>query len=56
MSSLLALSRALARAGTGEEVGERLSVAVPEVVDCDRIGVWLWDHLEPIVSIRCRRR
>jgi diguanylate cyclase (GGDEF)-like protein len=46
VSSLLSLSHALAKAGTSEEVAERLSVAVPEVVDCDRIGVWLWDHLE----------
>jgi diguanylate cyclase (GGDEF)-like protein len=46
VSSLLSLSHALAKAGTCEEVAERLSVAVPEVVDCDRVGVWLWDHLE----------
>ncbi len=46
VSSLLSLSHALAKAGTSEEVAERLNVAVPEVVDCDRIAVWLWDHLE----------
>jgi diguanylate cyclase (GGDEF)-like protein len=46
VSSLLSLSHALAEAGTSEEVAERLGVAVPEVVDCDRIGVWLWDQLE----------
>jgi diguanylate cyclase (GGDEF)-like protein len=46
VSSLLSLSHALAQAGTSEEVAERLAVAVPEVVDCDRIGVWLWDERE----------
>jgi diguanylate cyclase (GGDEF)-like protein len=46
VSSLLSLSHALAKAGTSEEVAARLSVAVPEVVDCDKVGVWLWDHLE----------
>ena len=43
---LLSLSHALAQAGTSVEVAERLAVAVPEVVDCDRIGVWLWDEAE----------
>ena len=46
VSSLLSLSRELARAGTSEEVADRLGAAVLEVVDCDRIGVWLWDHVE----------
>jgi diguanylate cyclase (GGDEF)-like protein len=46
VSSLLSLSHAVAQAGTSEEVAERLVAMVPEVVDCDRIGVWLWDHLE----------
>jgi len=46
VSSLLTLSQALAQAGTSLEVAERLAAAVPEVVDCDRIGVWLWDHVE----------
>jgi diguanylate cyclase (GGDEF)-like protein len=50
VSSLLSLSHALAEAGTSEEVAERLSAAVPEVVDCDKIGVWLWDHLEQKLS------
>jgi diguanylate cyclase (GGDEF)-like protein len=44
VSSLLSLSHALAQAGTSEEVAERLAAAVPEVVDCDRLGVWLWDQ------------
>ena len=48
VSSLLSLSHAAppGKAGTSEEVAERLAVAVPEVVDCDRIGVWLWDDRE----------
>jgi diguanylate cyclase (GGDEF)-like protein len=46
VSSLLSLSHAVAQAGTSEEVAERLVAVVPEVVDCDRVGVWLWDHLE----------
>jgi diguanylate cyclase (GGDEF)-like protein len=46
VSSLLSLSHSLAEAGTSTELGERLATAVPEVVDCDRIGVWLWNHLE----------
>jgi diguanylate cyclase (GGDEF)-like protein len=55
VSSLLSLSQALAQAATSEEVAERLTVAVPEVVDCDRVGVWLFDHLEqtlrPLASL-----
>ncbi len=46
VSSLLSLSHALARAATSEEVAERLTLAVPEVVDCDRVTVWLFDYLE----------
>jgi diguanylate cyclase (GGDEF)-like protein len=46
VSSLLALSSAIAQAGTSTEVAERLVAVVPEVVDCDRAGVWLWDYLE----------
>ena len=44
VTSLLSLAHAAAQAGTSEEVGERLTAAVPEVVDCDRIAVWLWDE------------
>jgi diguanylate cyclase (GGDEF)-like protein len=46
VSSLLSLSHALAQAGTSEEVAERLAAAAPGVVDCDRVGVWLWDPAE----------
>jgi diguanylate cyclase (GGDEF)-like protein len=46
VSALLALSHALAKAGTSLEVAERLAAATPEVVDCDRIAVWLWSNHE----------
>jgi diguanylate cyclase (GGDEF)-like protein len=46
VSSLLSLSQAVGQAGTSTEVAERLVAVVPEVVDCDRVGVWLWDCLE----------
>jgi diguanylate cyclase (GGDEF)-like protein len=46
VSGLLALSHAIASAGTSLEVAERLAAAIPEVVDCDRIAVWLWDPRE----------
>jgi diguanylate cyclase (GGDEF)-like protein len=42
-SALLELSRALATAGTSGEVTARLADAIPLVVDCDRVAVYLWD-------------
>jgi diguanylate cyclase (GGDEF)-like protein len=42
-SALLSLARELAAAGTSVEVARRLAGAVPLVVDCDRVGVYLWD-------------
>jgi diguanylate cyclase (GGDEF)-like protein len=33
----------MAAAGTSNEVARRLANAVPLVVDCDRVGVYLWD-------------
>jgi diguanylate cyclase (GGDEF)-like protein len=42
-SALLELARAVAAAGTSAEVARRLADAVPMVVDCDRVGVYLWD-------------
>jgi diguanylate cyclase (GGDEF)-like protein len=59
VSSLLSLSHALAQAGTSEEVAERLAVAVPEVIDCDGMAVWLWDederHLRSLAAWSRRR-
>jgi len=43
-SALLELARALATAGTSDEVVHRLAEAVPAVVDCDRVGIYLWDE------------
>jgi diguanylate cyclase (GGDEF)-like protein len=55
VSSLLSLSEALAQAATSADVAERLIATVPEVVDCDRVGMWLFDYLEqslrPIASL-----
>ena len=42
-SALLKLARALASAGTSQEVAQRLADAVPLVVDCDHVGVYLWN-------------
>ena len=42
--ALLELARALAAAGTSDEVAVRLAEAVPAVVDCDRVGVFLWNE------------
>jgi diguanylate cyclase (GGDEF)-like protein len=42
-TALLKLARALATAGTSQEVARRLATAVPLVVDCDRVGVYLWE-------------
>jgi diguanylate cyclase (GGDEF)-like protein len=43
VSGLLSFAHALAHAGTSREVAERLAHAVPAVIDCDGVGVWLWD-------------
>jgi diguanylate cyclase (GGDEF)-like protein len=41
--ALLGLARALAVAGTSDEVARRLAEAVPAVVDCDHTAVYVWD-------------
>jgi diguanylate cyclase (GGDEF)-like protein len=51
-SALLELARALAAASTSDEVANRLAEAVPSVVDCDRVSVWLWD--EETRELTCR--
>jgi len=51
-SALLELARALASAGTSQEVARRLADAVPLVVDCDRVAVFLW---EPAQGMLVRR-
>jgi diguanylate cyclase (GGDEF)-like protein len=50
--ALLELARALAAASTSDEVAARLAEAVPSVVDCDRVSVWLWD--EGASELSCR--
>ncbi|MFZ0043489.1 MAG: sensor domain-containing diguanylate cyclase [Solirubrobacteraceae bacterium] len=42
-SALLQLARALSVAGTTAEIAQRLADSVPLVVDCDKIGVYIWD-------------
>ncbi len=51
VSSLLALSHAMAKAGTSLEVAERLAAAIPAVVDCDRTAVWLWHSPEQRLEV-----
>jgi diguanylate cyclase (GGDEF)-like protein len=43
VSGLLAFAHALSHAGTSVEVAQRLAEAAPTAVDCDGVGVWLWD-------------
>ena len=50
--ALLELARKLAEASTSDDVAERLAEAVPTVVDCDRVSVWLWDA--DAVELTCR--
>ncbi len=41
--ALLELARQLATAGGSDQIARRLAEAIPAVVDCDRISVFLWD-------------
>ncbi len=50
-SALLELARALAAAGTSAEVARRLAESVPVVVDCDRVGVYLWDRSRHLLGL-----
>jgi diguanylate cyclase (GGDEF)-like protein len=50
--ALLTLARSLAAATTMGEVTVRLVDAVPGVVDCDRVSVWLWE--EQSGELTCR--
>src|SRR4051812_4857758 len=45
VSALLSLSRAVAHAGTTQEMADRLTEGLREVVDCDRAATWVWDEL-----------
>jgi diguanylate cyclase (GGDEF)-like protein len=51
-SALLELARALAAASTSDAVATRLAEALPSVVDCDRVSVWLWNDEEQELSCR----
>jgi diguanylate cyclase (GGDEF)-like protein len=44
VSALLSLAQELARADTTAAVSDRLTDAVPRVLDCDRVSVALWDE------------
>ena len=50
--ALLDLARALAAASTSDEVAVRLVEAVPAVIDCDRVSVWIWDEGAQVMSCR----
>ena len=50
--ALLELARTLAASSTTDEVARSLVEAVPTVVDCDRVSVWVWD--EEAGELACR--
>jgi diguanylate cyclase (GGDEF)-like protein/putative nucleotidyltransferase with HDIG domain len=50
--ALLELSRSMAIASTSDEVAQRLADAVPSVVDCDRVAVFLWEDEEEALICR----
>ena len=49
-TALLELSQAVAAAGTSDEVAQRLVDAVPAVVDCDQVVVFLWSEEEQALT------
>jgi diguanylate cyclase (GGDEF)-like protein len=52
--ALLELARRLADATTRDEVAARLAETVPEIVDCDRLSVWIWEPDEGALVSRAR--
>ncbi len=42
--TLLQLARRMAGAASSEQVAGRLADAIPEVIDCDRVSVYLWSE------------
>jgi diguanylate cyclase (GGDEF)-like protein len=48
--ALLELAQNVAVAGTREEVAQRLVDAVPVVVDCDRVAVFLWNETDDALT------
>ena len=44
--ALLQLARRLAGAASSAEVAQRLADAIPAVVDCDRVSVYLWSEVD----------
>ncbi len=48
--ALLELAQNVAVAGTREEVAQRLVEAVPIVVDCDRVAVFLWNETDDALT------
>ncbi|HMJ96096.1 MAG TPA: diguanylate cyclase [Thermoleophilaceae bacterium] len=50
--ALLELSQAFTSATTRDEVAQSLAEAIPSLVDCDRVVVYLWDEEEARLSWR----
>jgi diguanylate cyclase (GGDEF)-like protein len=54
ITGLLAFAHALSHAGTSVDVAERLADAVPAVIDCEGVGVWLWDAADRHLRLGAR--
>ena len=50
--ALLEFGRSLARVATSDEIVERLTDALPAVVDCDSGAVMLWDDEREVMTLR----